>query len=185
MILIIDNYDSFVYNLSRYFGQLGFKRTVIRNDKLTIGDIESLKPSHIVISPGPCTPNEAGLSLDIVKHFGARIPILGICLGHQAIGQAYGGNIIKAPTPMHGKQSIIQHDNQGIFTDIPGSFNVGRYHSLIIERDSLPSDLTITASTDDGVIMAVEHKNHPVIGLQFHPESVLTEHGYALLKNFL
>ncbi len=185
MILLIDNYDSFVYNLARYVNQLGFASQVIRNDAITLNGIEQLNPSHIILSPGPCTPNEAGITLDVIQHFANKIPILGICLGHQAIGQAFGGAVIKAPTPTHGKASLIYHDARGIFQGIEMPFKAGRYHSLILSESTLPDVLQVTARTADGVIMAIQHIEYPIVGLQFHPESVLTEHGYALLLNFV
>lgn len=185
MILLIDNYDSFVYNLARYFQQLGKQTLVVRNDMISIDEIESLTPEKIVLSPGPCTPNEAGISLDIVNMLAPTIPILGVCLGHQVIGQCYGGKITKAKQPMHGKASIIHHQGDGLFRNIPQQLTVGRYHSLIIERESLPSCLNVTAETDSGEIMAVRHNTFPLFGVQFHPESVLTQDGYQLLRNFL
>ncbi|MCW5588155.1 MAG: aminodeoxychorismate/anthranilate synthase component II [Legionellales bacterium] len=185
MILLIDNYDSFVYNLGRYIIQLGEEITVVRNDRITLDDIEKLAPAKIIISPGPCAPNQAGISLAVVKHFYQSIPLLGICLGHQTIGQALGGNIIRAKKPMHGKASTIIHNQAGVFAGLPSPLSVGRYHSLIIEKASLPSMLMITAETEEGEIMAIEHKHFPVVGLQFHPESVNTELGYEILGNFL
>ncbi|GAG81804.1 unnamed protein product, partial [marine sediment metagenome] len=173
----------FVYNLARYIGQLGCERKVVRNDAISIEEIKSLAPTHIVISPGPCTPNEAGISLEVVKALGATTPILGICLGHQAIAQAYGANVIPAKTPMHGKMATIHHDNSQLFQGIPSPLNVGRYHSLAV--NNLPDTLKVTAQAEDGEIMALQHKHHPVYGLQFHPESVLTEYGYQLLGTFL
>lgn len=184
MILLIDNYDSFVHNLARYVRQLGYKTQVIRNDAVTINDIAQLAPSKIIISPGPCDPAQAGISLDIVHALGDRIPILGVCLGHQVIGQAYGGKIIRAKKPMHGKKSLIMHHGQAIFKDIPSPLMVGRYHSLVVSKDALPSCLVITAESPDGEIMALAHKKYPVYGVQFHPESIMTAYGYALLKNF-
>ena len=185
MILLIDNYDSFVYNLARYVHQLGFAYQVVRNDAMTLKDIEQLNPSHIILSPGPCTPNEAGITLDVIQHFANKIPILGICLGHQAIGQAFGGTVVRADIPMHGKASAIYHDGRGIFQNIETPFKAGRYHSLVLSDSTLPDRLRVTARTSDGVIMAVQHIEYPIVGLQFHPESVLTEHGYSLLVNFL
>lgn len=185
MILLIDNYDSFVHNLARYVRELGHATHVVRNDAVTISDIAALKPTHIIISPGPCAPNQAGISLDVIKHFGAQIPILGVCLGHQAIGQAYGGRVVRAKFPMHGKASDVVHDGSMLFADLPQSFRVARYHSLIVSDVGLPEELVVTARCDRGEIMALQHKEYPVFGVQFHPESVLTEHGHALLKNFL
>jgi anthranilate synthase component 2 len=184
MILLIDNYDSFVYNLARYTRELGFDPLVVRHDAISVDTIAGLAPSHIVISPGPCSPGEAGISTDVVRSLGATIPILGICLGHQCIGAAYGAGIVRARRPMHGKPSCIHHDGSGIFTGLPSPFRAARYHSLAISRTGLPSALRVTATTDDDEIMAVEHERYPVVGLQFHPESVLTEHGYRLLDRF-
>jgi anthranilate synthase/aminodeoxychorismate synthase-like glutamine amidotransferase len=185
MILLIDNYDSFVYNLARYTQELGFDPLVVRHDAISVEAIAGLAPSHIVISPGPCSPGEAGISTDVVRSLGATIPILGICLGHQCIGAAYGAGIVRAGRPMHGKPSCIYHDGTGIFTGLPSPFQAARYHSLAISRTGLPPALRVTATTDDGEIMAVQHERYPVVGLQFHPESVLTEHGYRLLDRFL
>ena len=185
MLLMIDNYDSFTYNLVQYFGELGAKVEVHRNDELTVEDIARLKPEQIVISPGPCTPNEAGVSVDTIKRFAGEIPILGVCLGHQSIGQAFGGNIVRAKQLMHGKTSPIHHHDVGVFKGLPEPFTATRYHSLVIERESLPDVLEITAWTDDGEIMGVRHKSLPVEGVQFHPESILTQHGHDLLRNFL
>jgi anthranilate synthase/aminodeoxychorismate synthase-like glutamine amidotransferase len=185
VILLIDNYDSFVYNLARYVRELGRDALVRRHDAITLEQIAALGPSHIIISPGPCTPGEAGISTDVVRHFGPRIPILGICLGHQCIGAAYGAGIVRAATPMHGKASLIHHDGRGIFAGLPIPFRAGRYHSLAIARTGLPDELRVTATAEDREIMAVEHTRDPVIGLQFHPESVLTEYGYHLLAGFL
>jgi len=185
MILVIDNYDSFVYNLARYVRELGEQPVVRRHDATTFDEIEALRPSHIIISPGPCTPGEAGISTDVVRRFGPTTPILGVCLGHQCIGAAYGAGIVRAGRPMHGKASQIHHDGSGLFAGLPNPFPAARYHSLVISRSALPADLRVTASAEDGEIMAVEHVRHPVIGLQFHPESVLTEYGYVLLDRFL
>ena len=185
MILLIDNYDSFVYNLARYIGQLGFAYRVVRNDAITLNDIEAMQPSHVILSPGPGTPSDAGITLDVIQSFASKMPILGICLGHQAIGQAFGGVIIRAPFPTHGKASLIYHDRRGIFEGIETPFKAGRYHSLMINESTLPNTLQVTARTADGVIMAIQHVQYPIVGLQFHPESVLTEHGYALLSNFV
>ena len=185
MLLMIDNYDSFTYNLVQYFGELGAKVEVHRNDELTVADIARLRPEQIVISPGPCTPNEAGVSVDTIKRFAGEIPILGVCLGHQSIGQAFGGNIVRAKQLMHGKTSPIHHHSTGVFKGLPAPFTATRYHSLVIERESLPDVLEVTAWTDDGEIMGVRHKALPVEGVQFHPESILTQHGHDLLRNFL
>ena len=185
MLLMIDNYDSFTYNLVQYFGELGQEVKVFRNDEITVEEIAALKPAHIVVSPGPCTPNEAGISVPLIKRFAGDIPILGVCLGHQSIGQAFGGRIVHAKQLMHGKTSAIEHNGAGVFRGLPRPFQATRYHSLVIERASLPACLDITAWTDDGEIMGVRHKTLPVEGVQFHPESILTEHGHRLLKNFL
>ena len=185
MILLIDNYDSFVHNLARYVQELGEETVVRRHDATSLEEIEQLRPSHIIISPGPCSPGEAGISTDVVRRFGPTTPILGVCLGHQCIGAAYGAGIVRAGRPVHGKASRIQHDGRGIFAGLPNPFQAARYHSLAIARTGLPPALTVTATADDGEIMAVAHVQHPVIGLQFHPESVLTEHGYRLLDRFL
>ncbi len=185
MLLMIDNYDSFTYNLVQYLGELGEDVRVVRNDQITVAEIEKLKPDHIVISPGPCTPNEAGVSVETIQKLGGKFPILGVCLGHQSIGQAYGGRIIRAKQLMHGKTSMIHHANKGVFAGLPNPFEATRYHSLVIERETLPDVLEITAWTDDGEIMGVRHKTLPVEGVQFHPESILTQHGHELLANFL
>ena len=185
MLLMIDNYDSFTYNLVQYFGELGERVTVYRNDQLTLNDVDALAPSHVVISPGPCTPNEAGISVDLVREYGARIPILGVCLGHQSIAQAYGGNIVRAPTLMHGKTSMISHEGESLFGEIPTPFQATRYHSLVVEESSLPDCFEITARADDGEIMGIAHRAHPVVGVQFHPESSLTQYGHKMLHNFL
>jgi len=182
---MIDNYDSFTYNLVQYLGELGADVRVFRNDQITVDDIADLAPESIVISPGPCTPNEAGISVDTIERLGAEVPVLGVCLGHQSIGQAYGGRIIRARTLMHGKTSLIHHDGKGVFKNLPEPFTATRYHSLVIERESLPHCLEVTAWTEDGEIMGVRHREHPVEGVQFHPESILTEHGHDLLANFL
>jgi anthranilate synthase component 2 len=182
---MIDNYDSFTYNLVQYLGELGQDVQVYRNDEISLDKIRELQPEKIVISPGPCTPNEAGISLALIKEFAGKIPLLGVCLGHQSIGQAFGGKIIKAKTLMHGKTSLIHHKNIGVFKDLPNPYTATRYHSLVIERESIPDCLEITAWTDDGEIMGVKHKTLAVEGVQFHPESVLTEHGHDLLNNFL
>ncbi|MDI6799833.1 MAG: aminodeoxychorismate/anthranilate synthase component II [Actinomycetota bacterium] len=185
MILVIDNYDSFTYNLVQYLGELGATIEVARNDKIALSEIKKMAPGHIVISPGPCTPSEAGISMDLIKEFMGRIPILGVCLGHQAIVQALGGKIIRGEVPVHGKTSEIYHDGKGVFVDIPNPFTATRYHSLIAERKSLPEVFEISARTADGVIMGVRHKEHILEGIQFHPESILTTEGKRILKNFL
>lgn len=185
MILVIDNYDSFTYNLVQYLGELGADLVVYRNDQISLEEIDDMEPEKIVISPGPCTPNEAGISVALVKHFAGKIPILGVCLGHQSIGQAFGGKIVGAPTIMHGKVSEIHHSGDSIFKGLPDPFIATRYHSLIVERDSLPVCLEITAETDDGVIMGLRHRDMAVDGVQFHPESILTGEGKNLLQNFL
>jgi anthranilate synthase/aminodeoxychorismate synthase-like glutamine amidotransferase len=185
MILLIDNYDSFVYNLARYVRELGETPVVRRHDAIGIEEILELAPSHIVISPGPCSPREAGISTEVVRRVGPSIPILGVCLGHQCIGEAYGGQILRAASPMHGKTSRISHSGTGLFQGLPNPFTATRYHSLVIGQSSLPRDLRVTATSEDGEIMAVQHVEHPVHGVQFHPESVLTEHGYRLLDHFL
>lgn len=185
MILLIDNYDSFVYNLAQYIGELGWQPEVYRNDAITPDQIEELQPTHIVISPGPGTPLDAGVSNDVISRFGGVIPILGVCLGHQCIGYSYGGEIVRAEPPMHGKTSLLHHDGRTVFTDVPSPFPGGRYHSLIIERDTCPSCLEVSAWTDEGVIMGVRHNKYVVEGIQFHPESILTDVGHAILKNFL
>jgi anthranilate synthase component 2 len=185
MLLMIDNYDSFTYNLVQYLGELGEDVRVFRNDEVTVEEIAALAPARIVISPGPCTPNEAGVSLPAIARFAGKIPILGVCLGHQAIGQAFGGRVVHARTLMHGKVSPIHHAGKGVFRGLPSPFNATRYHSLAIERESCPADLEITAWTEDGEIMGVRHRTLAVEGVQFHPESILTEHGHALLRNFL
>ena len=187
---MIDNYDSFTYNLVQYLQALGAEVKVIRNDDLTVPQIAALQPERIVISPGPCTPNEAGVSLDLIRELGARVPILGVCLGHQSLGQAYGGDVVRAKTIMHGKTSRIRHEGQGVFAGLPDRYEATRYHSLVVSRETLPDCLEITAWSEheDGSfeeIMGLRHREHPVEGVQFHPESILTEHGHALLKNFL
>ncbi len=185
MLLLIDNYDSFTYNLYQYLCELGAEVAVHRNDQVTLAEIEAMQPTAIVISPGPCTPNEAGLSCQIIATFGTHIPTLGVCLGHQAIGQVYGGKVIRAPEPMHGKTSLVYHQNQGIFHDLPIPFAANRYHSLIVERTTLPPALEITAETADGLIMGLRHRTYPVEGVQFHPESIMTPLGKNILQNFL
>ena len=184
-LLMIDNYDSFTYNLVQYFGELGAEVLVHRNDEISLADIEALKPSHLVVSPGPCSPAEAGISVAAIQHFAGKLPILGVCLGHQSIGAAFGGRIIRAQQLMHGKTSVIHTSQQGVFADLPKDFTVNRYHSLSIERSSCPTELEVTAWTDDGEIMGVRHRSLLIEGVQFHPESILTEHGHALLNNFL
>jgi anthranilate synthase/aminodeoxychorismate synthase-like glutamine amidotransferase len=185
MVLLIDNYDSFVFNLARYVSELGFEQQVVRNDKITVAEIAQLSPSHIIISPGPCAPNEAGISLDVIKVYGKTVPILGVCLGHQAIGQAYGGKIARAAVPMHGKSSLVTHCEHTIFARLNNPLVVARYHSLIVSALDLPSELIITATSQEGEIMGLMHRMDPVYGVQFHPESVLTEQGHQLLNNFL
>ncbi len=185
MLLMIDNYDSFTYNLVQYFGELGEEVRVFRNDEITCGEIAALRPDRICISPGPCSPSEAGISLDVIHRFGAEVPILGVCLGHQAIGQAYGGKVVRARQLMHGKTAAIEHTGVGVFAGLPSPFTATRYHSLAVERESLPACLEVTAWTADGEIMGLRHRQFPVEGVQFHPESIASEHGHALLKNFL
>jgi len=184
-LLMIDNYDSFTYNLVQYFGELGADVEVYRNDEITVEGVAERHPDRLVISPGPCSPAEAGISVAAIQHFAGKLPILGVCLGHQAIGAAFGGKIIRARELMHGKTSVITTTCEGVFADLPKQFTVNRYHSLSIERASCPHDLAITAWTDDGEIMGVRHRELPVQGVQFHPESILTEHGHAMLRNFL
>jgi anthranilate synthase/aminodeoxychorismate synthase-like glutamine amidotransferase len=185
MILLVDNYDSFVYNLAQYIGELGWEPEVFRNDAITLDRIEELRPSHIVISPGPGTPLDAGISNDVVRRFGGVIPILGVCLGHQSIGYSFGGEIVRAEPPMHGKTSLVHHDGRTVFSNVPSPFSGGRYHSLIIERHTCPDCLEVSAWTDDEIIMGVRHVEYVVEGIQFHPESILTDVGHAILKNFL
>ncbi|HRO58535.1 MAG TPA: aminodeoxychorismate/anthranilate synthase component II [Burkholderiaceae bacterium] len=185
MLLMIDNYDSFTYNLVQYFGELGEDVQTVRNDAIDLDGIERLAPARIVISPGPCTPNEAGVSVPLIERFAGKIPILGVCLGHQSIGAAFGGRVVRATQVMHGKVSPVEHTGAGVFRGLPNPFTVTRYHSLAVERDSLPDCLEITAWTADGEIMGLRHRDFAVEGVQFHPESILTEHGHALLKNFL
>jgi anthranilate synthase/aminodeoxychorismate synthase-like glutamine amidotransferase len=185
MILLLDNYDSFTYNLYQYLCELGAEVEVVRNDKTTVEEIDLMAPERIVVSPGPKTPSDAGISLDLVRHFGSRIPVLGVCLGHQCVGQAYGGTIVSAGEIMHGKTSLINHDGRGVFSGLPSPFEAIRYHSLAIDRAEVPDDLEVSAWTDNGVIMGVRHRSHPVEGVQFHPESIKTEHGKKLLSNFL
>jgi anthranilate synthase component 2 len=185
MILLLDNYDSFTYNLVQYLGELGAEVAVFRNDQVSVEKIESMKPSHIVISPGPCTPNEAGITLQLIGRLAGKVPLLGVCLGHQAIGQAFGGKVVRARKVMHGKTSRIGHDVKGIFEKIPNRFVATRYHSLVVERASLPACLDVTADAEDGEIMGLRHRSLPVEGVQFHPEALLTEHGREMLDNFL
>jgi para-aminobenzoate synthetase component 2 len=185
MILVIDNYDSFTYNLVQYLGELGEEVIVYRNDEIDLTGIEQLNPSHILISPGPCTPNEAGISLSLIEHFKGVIPIFGVCLGHQSIGQAFGGEVVRAEKLMHGKTSQIQHDGKSIFADIPSPFTATRYHSLIVRKETLPDCLEISAETAEGEIMGLRHKEYAIEGVQFHPESIITDHGLQILRNFL
>ncbi len=184
-LLMVDNYDSFTYNIVQYFGELGADIEVFRNDEISLEGIAQRKPDRLVISPGPCSPAEAGISVAAIRHFAGKLPILGVCLGHQSIGAAFGGKIVRAQELMHGKTSVIQTTQQGVFRNLPEKFTVNRYHSLAIERASCPADLEVTAWTDDGEIMGVRHKSLAIEGVQFHPESILTEHGHAMLKNFL
>jgi anthranilate synthase component 2 len=184
-LLMIDNYDSFTYNLVQYFGELGAQVEVFRNDEISVQGVAERKPDCLVVSPGPCTPAEAGISVGAIRHFAGRLPILGVCLGHQSIGAAFGGNIIRAQQLMHGKTSVISTTGEGVFAGLPEKFTVNRYHSLAIEKSSCPADLVTTAWTDDGEIMGVRHRELDIEGVQFHPESILTEHGHAMLKNFL
>ena len=185
MLLIIDNYDSFTYNLVQYFGELGVEMKIFRNDALTVAEVKALAPERICISPGPCTPNEAGISLELIRELGATTPILGVCLGHQSIGQVYGGDVVRADRLMHGKTSPIHHNGTSIFAGLPSPFEATRYHSLIVKRETLPDCLEITAWTAEEEIMGLRHKEHPVHGVQFHPESILTEHGKQMLETFL
>jgi len=185
MLLMIDNYDSFTYNLVQYFGELGEQVVTVRNDALSVADIDAMKPERIVISPGPCTPAEAGVSLGVLEHFAGRIPMLGVCLGHQAIGQAFGGRVVRADKVMHGKTDTIHTTRVGVFRDLPAEFDVARYHSLVVELETLPDCLEVTATSSDGQIMGLRHRTLPIEGVQFHPESVASEHGHALLRNFL
>ena len=185
MLLLLDNYDSFTYNLYQYLSELGAEIEVRRNDQITLDEIEQMQPAYIVVSPGPCTPNEAGISCQVIEQFGPRIPTLGVCLGHQSIGQVYGGHVIRAPEPMHGKTSLMYHQGQGVFRDLPQPFEAIRYHSLIIDTKDLPSELEVTAQTTDGIIMGLRHRTYPIEGVQFHPESIMTRAGKDLLRNFL
>ena len=185
MILMIDNYDSFTYNLVQYFGELGADMAVYRNDEISVERIRAFAPTHVVISPGPCTPNEAGITLGAIEALAGSVPILGVCLGHQAIGQVFGGKVIRAPEVMHGKTSTVRHDGAGVFAGLPEHFTATRYHSLVVERDTLPGCLSVTAESEDGQIMGLRHRDLPVEGVQFHPEALLTEHGHAMLQNFI
>jgi anthranilate synthase component II len=184
-VALVDNYDSFTWNLVHAIGVLGPEVEVHRNDKITVDALAAARPDAIVISPGPCTPKEAGISLEVVQRLGDRVPIFGVCLGHQAIGAAYGGEVVRAPVPVHGKLSTIKHKGEGVLRGINAPFEATRYHSLVVKRDSMPADLAVTAETDDGLVMAISHKKHPVHGVQFHPESIASEHGRTILKNFL
>jgi anthranilate synthase/aminodeoxychorismate synthase-like glutamine amidotransferase len=185
MVFVLDNYDSFTYNLVQYLGELGAEVEVYRNDQLTVEEVEALHPERILLSPGPCTPSEAGILVPLIRHMAGKAPILGVCLGHQAIGEAFGGRIVRAPQPIHGKASRVKHDGCGIFAGIPEEIEVGRYHSLVIEPESCPEVLQVTAATADGIIMGVRHRSLPIEGVQFHPESVLTSHGMQILSNFV
>jgi len=185
MILVLDNYDSFTYNLVQYFGELGEDVHTVRNDQIDVAGMAALKPARIVFSPGPCTPNEAGITLELIRRLAGRVPLLGVCLGHQAIGQAFGGKVVRAARVMHGKTSRIGHDGKGIFEKIPNRFLATRYHSLVVERASLPACLDVTADAEDGAIMGLRHRSLPVEGVQFHPEALLTEHGHEMLENFI
>lgn len=185
MLLLLDNYDSFTYNLYQYLAELGAEVVVRRNDEVTLTEVEQLRPDRIVVSPGPCTPSEAGMSCELIAAFGSRIPILGVCLGHQSIGQVYGGRVVRAPEPMHGKTSQMHHEGKGVFRSLPQPFEAIRYHSLIVDADSLPEVLEVTARTEDGLIMGLKHRVYPVEGVQFHPESIMTNVGKDLLQNFL
>jgi len=185
MVFVLDNYDSFTYNLVQYLGEMGAEVVVRRNDEITVDGVEAMHPERILLSPGPCTPQEAGISVEMIQKLAGKIPILGVCLGHQAIGAAFGGKIIRAPKLFHGKTSQIRHDGSGVFRGLPNPFTATRYHSLIVERKSLPSELQVTAETDDDIIMGLQHRQYPLMGVQFHPESVLTDSGKQLLKNFL
>jgi anthranilate synthase/aminodeoxychorismate synthase-like glutamine amidotransferase len=184
MILLLDNYDSFTYNLVQYLGEMNADLRVVRNDALSVAEVLALRPSHIVVSPGPCTPAEAGISIDLIRSCPGDIPLLGVCLGHQSIGAAFGGDVIRAPQPIHGKTSVVTCDQAGLFAGLPKTFTATRYHSLIVKRETLPKELLVTAETD-GLIMGLKHRDRPILGLQFHPESILTEHGKTMLRNFL
>ncbi|HVL59300.1 MAG TPA: aminodeoxychorismate/anthranilate synthase component II [Burkholderiaceae bacterium] len=185
MLLMIDNYDSFTYNLVQYLGELGQDVRTVRNDAITVGEIAQLAPRRIVISPGPCTPSQAGVSMDVIRHFAGSIPILGVCLGHQSIGQALGARVVRAQRVMHGKTDCVEHTHAGIFRGLPDRFTVVRYHSLVVDESSLPDELEVTARSSDGEVMGIRHRTQPLEGVQFHPESIATEHGYAMLENFL
>lgn len=185
MILLIDNYDSFTYNLYQYVAELGYEVKVIRNDEIPVEEIGKLNPTHIILSPGPGTPKEAGMTLDVIKMYKGKIPLLGVCLGHQSIGEAFGGDVVHAPVLMHGKTSMIFHNGEGVFFNLPSPYRATRYHSLIVKEETLPAELEITARTEDGLIMGLKHKTLNIHGVQFHPESILTEHGKPLLRNFL
>jgi anthranilate synthase component 2 len=185
MVFVLDNYDSFTYNLVQYMGELGAEMTIRRNDELTVDEVESLAPERVLLSPGPCTPQEAGISIDLIQRFAGKVPILGVCLGHQAIGAAFGGDVVRAPKLMHGKTSEVEHDGKTIFTGIDSPMTCTRYHSLIVSNQNLPGDLEVSARTADGTIMGLRHRQYPVEGVQFHPESVLTDDGKRLIKNFL
>ena len=185
MIVVIDNYDSFTYNLVQYLGELGAEVTVFRNDEVSVEEIENVGPERLVLSPGPCTPNEAGITLELIQAMKGKVPMLGVCLGHQAIGQAFGGRVVRAQRVMHGKNSTIRHDGRGVFAGLPGDFSATRYHSLVVERATLPACLEATAESEDGEIMGLRHRELPIEGVQFHPEALLTEHGHAMLRNFL
>jgi len=190
MLLMIDNYDSFTFNLVQYFGELGTEVKVVRNDEITVAEIAALKPDHLVFSPGPCSPAEAGVCVDAIRHFAGKLPLLGVCLGHQSMGAAFGANIVRAKTQMHGKTSVISTDQQGVFSDLPKDFTVVRYHSLVVEEASFPKEFVVTARSEDGEIMGLRHRElagtaTPLEGVQFHPESILSEHGHAMLRNFL
>ena len=185
MILVIDNYDSFTFNLVQYLGELGADLRVVRNDRVTLEEAIALSPERVLVSPGPCSPSEAGVSCEIIEHFGPRVPVFGVCLGHQSVGQVYGGNVVRADRLMHGKTSPIQHDGTGVFSGMPNPFEATRYHSLLVERSSLPPCLRITAETEEGEIMGLQHVEFPVHGVQFHPESILTEQGMTIVRNFL
>lgn len=185
MIVLVDNYDSFTFNLVHYLGGLGADVAVHRNNKISVKQVLAMEPEAIVLSPGPCTPNEAGICLDLIKKASGKVPIMGVCLGHQAVGQAFGGNVVRAPSPVHGKLSDVRHQNGGVFCGINGPFKATRYHSLVVERSTFPEDLMVTAETDDRLVMGLSHKSLPVHGVQFHPESIASEHGKTILKNFL
>lgn len=184
-VILIDNYDSFTWNLVHYVGELGAEVTVHRNDRISAADVLGTRPDAIILSPGPCTPNEAGICLDLIRQADGKVPIFGVCLGHQSIGQAYGGKVIRGPEPVHGKMATVRHSAAGIFKGINGPFQATRYHSLVVERASMPDVLDVTAETDDGLVMAISHRTHPVHGVQFHPESITSEHGHLMLRNFL